>query len=243
MIELSPIEARIIGVLLEKERTTPDYYPMTINALTNACNQKNCRLPVTAFHADEVTASVQALEERGLVANWVAGQRTPKYKHRFCNTEFSELKFSDEELAIVCELLLRGAQTAQELKSRASRISPITDANQAEQVLRSLEARSLVTNVGRIHGKRDTHYIHNFSENSSLDHASIAAQTTQPENVSVLAQATLTEKQNPSLNPSPETNSNSNTKNHPSRIDQLEDKVKTLEKEVDELKELINTLL
>jgi uncharacterized protein YceH (UPF0502 family) len=112
-IELSPLEARVIGCLLEKEITTPEQYPLSLNALVNACNQKSNRDPV--LELDEVTVR-QVLDQ--LIRKYLVseesgyGSRVAKFRHRFCNTEYGTLKFSSQELAIVCELLLRGAQPA-----------------------------------------------------------------------------------------------------------------------------------
>ena len=127
-IELSPIEARVIGCLIEKQITTPDQYPLSLNALVNACNQKSNRDPVMS--ADEVTIQriVDDLVRKHLVVEKSGfGSRVPKYQHRFCNTEFGPLKFTPQELAIVCELLVRGPQTPGELRTRASRMAPVSD--------------------------------------------------------------------------------------------------------------------
>jgi len=122
-IELSAEEARVIGALLEKEIATPDQYPLSLNALTNACNQKSNRDPV--MHLDERTVQglLDRLSNRGLVVDKTGfGSRVPKWRHLFCNTEFGELRFSPGEVAVICELLLRGAQTPGELRSHASRL-------------------------------------------------------------------------------------------------------------------------
>src|SRR5690606_4993405 len=111
------IETRVIGSLIEKSLTTPDQYPLSINALTNACNQKSNREPVLDLAEATVKEVTESLVEAGLVtevSGW--GSRVIKYKHRFCNTEFSDLKLTDQELAIICVLFLRGAQTPGELR-------------------------------------------------------------------------------------------------------------------------------
>src|ERR1700719_4037075 len=121
-IEFSAIEARIVGCLIEKEITTPDQYPLSLNALTNACNQKSNRDPVMALDEPSVQHIVDALARRHFVVEKSGfGSRVPKYQHRFCNSEYGTLKLDPQELAIACELLLRGPQTPGELRSRAAR--------------------------------------------------------------------------------------------------------------------------
>ena len=122
MVELSQHEARIIGSLLEKELTTPEQYPLSLNALTVACNQKSNREPVMFLEDSNVSSIAQALIDRNLVNNVVVGSRVTKYKHRFCNTEFSQLHLDPKELAVVCVMLLRGPQTPGELRSRTNRL-------------------------------------------------------------------------------------------------------------------------
>src|SRR5512144_1581595 len=110
-IRLSAIEARIIGALIEKEIATPDQYPLSLNALVNACNQKSNRDPVLDLSESEVQAVLDGLEKRYLVSSQSGfGSRVSKYSQRFCNTEFGSLKFSPQEVAVVAELLLRGPQ-------------------------------------------------------------------------------------------------------------------------------------
>src|SRR5678815_2888713 len=107
-IRLSAIEARIIGSLIEKQITTPDQYPLSLNALVNACNQKSNREPFMQLDEPNVKAAVDGLAKRHFVVEKSGfGSRVPKYQQIFCNTEFGSLKFSPQETAIVCELLLR----------------------------------------------------------------------------------------------------------------------------------------
>src|SRR3954454_1167235 len=127
-IQLSALEARVIGCLIEKQITTPDQYPLSVNSLTNACNQKSNRDPVLALGESEVQQLVDGLVRKHVVMERSGfGTRVPKYQHCYCNTEFSDLKFSPQELAIVCELLVRGPQTPGELRSRAARMASISD--------------------------------------------------------------------------------------------------------------------
>ena len=130
-IEFSANEARVIGCLIEKEITTPDQYPLSLNALTNACNQKTNREPVLDLSEAAVQQAVDSLMKKYMVSDKSAGYggRVTKYKHRFCNTEFGSLKFSKQELGIICVLLLRGPQTPGELRSRTNRLCEFADAD------------------------------------------------------------------------------------------------------------------
>src|ERR1700726_4368428 len=167
-IEFSPNEARVIGCLLEKELTTPDQYPLSLNALTNACNQKTNREPVLELSEAVVQQAVDSLMKKYLVSDKSAGYggRVTKYKHRFCNTEFGSLKFSKQELGIICVLLLRGAQTPGELRSRTNRLCDFADAAQVESTLKGLMERvngPFIALLPRARGARESRYAHLFS--------------------------------------------------------------------------------
>jgi uncharacterized protein len=166
-IELSPIEARVIGCLIEKQITTPDQYPLSLNALVNACNQKSNRDPVMSADEREIQATLDHLIRKHLVIEKSGfGSRVPKYQHRFCNTEFGSLKFTPQELAIVCELLVRGPQTPGELRTRAARMASFSDVAQVETALESLSSRAdgpFVVRLPREPGRRDSRYAHLFS--------------------------------------------------------------------------------
>jgi uncharacterized protein YceH (UPF0502 family) len=126
--QLSDIEARVIGCLIEKQIATPDQYPLTLNALIAACNQKSNRDPLLALAELDVQAALGALTRRDLVLErFGLGNRVPKYQQLFCNTEFGSLRFSPVQTAIVCELLLRGPQTPGELRTRAVRLAALGD--------------------------------------------------------------------------------------------------------------------
>ncbi len=141
-IQLSPLEARVIGCLIEKEVTTPDHYPLTLNSLTTACNQKSNREPVLNLSEAEVQDTVEALIARRLVSDESSfNSRTSKYQHRFCNTEFGDLKLNEQELGLVCCLLLRGAQTPGELRTRTNRLCNFSDVKETEAVLDRLTNR------------------------------------------------------------------------------------------------------
>src|SRR5260221_3421743 len=125
-IELTALEARVIGCLIEKAITTPDQYPLSLNALVNACNQKSNREPVMDLSESLVEQTMDALAKKHFVMEKSGcGSCVPKYQHRFCNKEFGTLKLGRQELAIVCALLVRGPQTPGELRTRASRMAPI----------------------------------------------------------------------------------------------------------------------
>jgi uncharacterized protein YceH (UPF0502 family) len=167
-IEFSPNEARVVGCLIEKEITTPDQYPLSLNALTNACNQKTNRDPVLELSEGVVQQAVDALMKKYLVSDKSAGYggRVTKYKHRFCNTEFGSLKFSKQELGIICVLLLRGPQTPGELRARTNRLCEFTDSDQVEATIKNLMAREdgpFIARLPRAAGARESRYAHLFS--------------------------------------------------------------------------------
>jgi uncharacterized protein YceH (UPF0502 family) len=166
-IVLTPIEARVIGSLIEKQITTPDQYPLSLNALLNACNQKSNRDPVLELEERAVQQTVDDLGRKHFVVEKSGfGSRVPKYQHRFCNTEYGTLKLDPQELAIVCELLLRGPQTPGELRSRAARMAPFTDVSEIEAALTRLSDREdgpFVMRLAREPGRRDSRYAHLFS--------------------------------------------------------------------------------
>ena len=182
-IDLSPEEARVIGALLEKEIATPDQYPLSLNALTNACNQKSNREPVMQLGERTVQGLLDRLSNRGLVVDKTGfGSRVPKWRHLFCNTEFGDLKFSPGEVAILCELLLRGPQTPGELRTHASRLHPFQDMAEVEQLLERLQSRDdgpFVARLAREPGKREARFAHLFS---GKPQAPVAA-TVEPANL------------------------------------------------------------
>jgi uncharacterized protein YceH (UPF0502 family) len=166
-VELNQVEARVIGCLIEKQIATPDQYPLSLNALTSACNQKSNREPVLALEEREVQAALDALMRRQLVLEKSGfGSRVPKYQHLFCNTQFGSLKFSPQETAIVCELLLRGPQTPGELRTHAARLASLRDVSDVETALEELMTRldgPFVLKLAREPGRRESRYVHLFS--------------------------------------------------------------------------------
>jgi uncharacterized protein YceH (UPF0502 family) len=166
-IQLTPLEARVIGCLIEKQITTPDQYPLSLNALVNACNQKSNRDPVLELEERTVQQTVDDLGRKHLVVEKSGfGSRVPKYQHRFCNTEYGTLKLDPQELAVACELLLRGPQTPGELRSRASRMAAFSDVSEVEAALTRLSERQdgpFVVRLAREPGRRESRYAHLFS--------------------------------------------------------------------------------
>jgi uncharacterized protein YceH (UPF0502 family) len=142
-IQLTPLEGRVLGCLIEKEITTPDQYPLSLNALTNACNQKTNRDPVLELDERTVQETLDGLSKRHLVMDRSGfGSRVVKYRHRLCNGDHNPLQLAPRELAIICELLLRGPQTPGELRTRAQRLAPFNDLGEVETTLELLATRS-----------------------------------------------------------------------------------------------------
>jgi uncharacterized protein YceH (UPF0502 family) len=167
-IRLTAIEARIIGVLIEKQITTPDQYPLSLNALINACNQKSNREPFMQLDEPTVKFVVDGLGRRHFVVEKSGfGSRVPKYQQIFCNTEFGSLKFTPQETAIVCELLLRGPQTPGELRARAPRMAEFPDPGAIETLLAGLANRpggGIVVQLAREPNRRDSRWAQLFEE-------------------------------------------------------------------------------
>lgn len=152
--ELDAAEVRVLGCLVEKEITTPEYYPMTVNALVNACNQKSNREPVVAFDDELVEDTLASLREKRLVAVLTGGgNRVPKYSHRMQE----QLNLGRRELALLCELMVRGPQTVGELRDRAGRMHRFSDAEEVEGCMRSLgeKEKPLVTKLPRQTGMKE----------------------------------------------------------------------------------------
>ena len=166
-LELSLYETRVIGALLEKEITTPEQYPLSLNALTNACNQKSNREPVLDLDESAVQETVDELVKKHLVSAQTGyGSRVTKFQHRFCNTHFGVLKFSPQELGIVCALFLRGPQTPGELRTHTNRLCHFADVQQVEATLKQLMERDdgpYLARMVREPGRREARYRHLFS--------------------------------------------------------------------------------
>lgn len=177
-MQLSVEQQRVIGCLLEKQTTTPEHYPLSLNALTNACNQKSNRAPVLDLSQQQVQATIAELIDLRLVTEdeGLSG-RVSKYDHRFCNTQFSHLQFNAQQRAIICLLLLRGAQTPGELKTRCARLADFNNVDDVEAALAQLIENSHVKKLPRESGKRDSRYIHLFAAPSSENDDPVATQT------------------------------------------------------------------
>ncbi|ASM31597.1 YceH family protein [Serratia marcescens] len=165
--ELNAKEARVIGCLLEKQVTTPDQYPLSLNAITLACNQKTNREPVMDLSESEVQQLLDLLLRKHFLRTLSGfGNRVVKYEQRFCNSEFGQLKLSPAELAVIATLLLRGAQTPGELRTRTNRMHEFSDVSEVEQVLQQLATREdgpFVVRLAREPGKRESRFMHLFS--------------------------------------------------------------------------------
>ncbi|MDP7592080.1 MAG: DUF480 domain-containing protein [Litorilituus sp.] len=168
MISLSQEQCRVIGVMLEKETTTPEQYPLSINSLASGCNQKSNRDPVMSLSETDIQNTVDELVHKNqLMVDHKASGRVNKYFHRFCNTEFGNLQFSPQQRAIICVLLLRGAQTPGELRTRTNRLADFNDVNEVEHTLTELQelnGLTLVKKLAREPGKRESRYVHLFSD-------------------------------------------------------------------------------
>ena len=161
MIHLLPeLEVRILGSLIEKQISTPEYYPMTLNALTNACNQKNNRDPVVTYDDTTVIRGLDGLRDKVLVAMVTgAGMRVPKYRQKFTETYL----FTEQQTAAMCILMLRGAQTVGEIRTRATMLYNFTSLEEVETILLGLIERTpdpLVIRLPRQPGQKEVRYMH-----------------------------------------------------------------------------------
>ena len=211
---LSANEARVIGCLIEKSIVTPDQYPLTLNSLTNACNQKSSRNPVMSLSQGEVQRTARDLADKHLVrVEENFNSRVEKYVQRFCNTRYSDYQFEPPQLAVVCLLLLRGPQTPGELRSRSGRLHSFADNAAVVDALDALlewEGGPLVVKLPRTPGRKDSEYMHLFA--GPVD---VEAQASQSE---ARTSAKSSERASPTA---------------------LEQRVSKLEAEVAELRELL----
>ena len=197
-LNLTANEARVIGCLIEKSIVTPDQYPLTLNALTNACNQKSSRNPVMSLQQGEVQHTIRDLETKTLVrVDENFKSRVEKYSQRFCNTRFSDNQFDPPQLAIVCLLLLRGPQTPGELRARSGRLHLFADNAAVVDALKTLiewQGNPAVVKLPRTPGRQDAEYMHLFSgpidveAHASQAQAAVAAGSTGRNRVSELEQ-------------------------------------------------------
>ncbi|AHJ74305.1 YceH family protein [Kosakonia sacchari] len=165
--QLTAVEARVIGCLLEKQVTTPEQYPLSINGVVTACNQKTNREPVMNLAEHEVQTVLDELVKRHYLRTVSGfGNRVTKYEQRFCNSEFGDLKLSSAEVALITTLLLRGPQTPGELRTRGERMHQFSDMAEVENALEHLATREdgpYVARLPREPGKRESRFMHLFS--------------------------------------------------------------------------------
>jgi uncharacterized protein YceH (UPF0502 family) len=154
--------------MLEKETTTPEQYPLSLNGITIACNQKSNREPVMSLSDGDVQDVVDELVKiNQLMVDHKASGRVNKYFHRFCDTEFGSLQFTSQQRAIICVLFLRGPQTPGELRTRTNRLADFSDVSEVETTLNQLQelnGMTLVKKLAREPGKRDSRYVHLLSK-------------------------------------------------------------------------------
>lgn len=175
---LTDVEARVLGSLIEKQVTTPEYYPLTLNALTLACNQKNNRHPVSSFDEKTVAEAVESLREKNLAYVYYGStSRVPKYKHVMPEV----MHLSQPELALMCVLMLRGSQTIGELRGGAMRLYEFSGLEEAEATLNGLITRDsepLVTRLPRQPGQKEARFAHLLSGEVTVE--PVAAGETAP---------------------------------------------------------------
>src|SRR5436305_7299681 len=159
-LQLTDVEARVLGALIEKDITTPDYYPLSLNALVNACNQKNNREPVMSLDEGAVRDALASLQEKRLAGPaGGADSRVTKYEHRLQEV----FNFDRREIAIVCVLLLRGPQTPGELRGRGERMYRFETLDDVQSTLQKLIDRNLARVLTRQPGTKESRYMHLFS--------------------------------------------------------------------------------
>jgi uncharacterized protein len=203
-MQLDPIQLRVLGSLIEKEITTPENYPLSLNALVNACNQRSSRDPVLDLTEDQVRQALHSLEDLGLTTP-VRDSRVPKYEHRIRTV----LNLRRDETAVLCLLMLRGPQTPGELRSRSDRLFSFDDLGAVQSTLERLAARApnetggesgsettipLTTILARQPGSREARYAHLLGDPSHLAAARASAGPNPSENSSATADPTTAQR-------------------------------------------------
>ena len=184
-VNLNPIEQRVLGCLLEKAVLTPDQYPLSLNALVNACNQKSSRQPVMSLDPGEVQRAIRSLQDKHLLRrdeNFKT--QVEKYDHRFCNTPFSDYQFSPPQYAIITVLLLRGPRTPGELRTNSGRLYEFADNGEVVselETLMNLDNGACVAKLPRTPGRKDSEYQHLFGDTPPASTAPAAAQSASVE--------------------------------------------------------------
>lgn len=215
-VQLNPVEERVLGCLIEKEMATPEYYPLTRNALLNACNQKSNRHPVMALDESTIETALYDLRviHKLVVEVSSSGSRVPKYRHIVSE----HWNFSPAKMAILCELFVRGPQTPGDLRAHASRLHPLADTEEVNEILHGLETRAdgpFVLHLPREPGQRERRWCHLFS-----------------------GEPIVQEEEQPELPMAPETEEPAEPQ--PDRIQELENEIAGLRKELDDLKAQFN---
>ena len=224
-MELSEIEARVLGTLMEKARTTPDVYPLTLNSLVLACNQKTSRDPVTHYDEEEVEHALEILREKHLAIRVdMAGSRTAKFREN-CAVAW---ELEREEVALLTVLLLRGPQTPGQLRPRCERLFPFAELPQVTDWLRRMQKReeephTLIQSLGRAPGTKEIRYTHTL--------------TPVPEHIPA-AEAETPDRGTPEE----QTLGPKRTATADGRLENLEETVRNLENRVTELETLLNEL-
>ena len=169
---LNPVEVRVLGSLIEKEITTPEYYPLTLNALTNACNQTSNRDPVVSFDEKTVARALESLREKQLVWMVTGVGRVPKYEHRFTEA----LKLAAQEVAVLCVLMLRGPQTTGEIRGRTGRLYEFKELEEVELTLQALMASEppLVVRLPRQPGTKESRHAHLLAGEVQVEEREVA---------------------------------------------------------------------
>ncbi len=161
-LTFAPIEVRVLGALIEKSLTTPEYYPLSINSLANACNQKSNREPVVNYDDKSVLRAVEGLRDKSLTMMVTgAGSRVSKYKHTFAR----RFQLNEKEVAVLCLLMLRGPQTVGEIRGRSSRLFDFANLQEVEEALNGLMRRgegAFVVQLPRQPGRKESRYAHLF---------------------------------------------------------------------------------
>ena len=217
--ELTQNQLRVLGCLIEKQLATPEYYPLTLSALVNACNQKSNRNPVLSLTENDVLDAIQELSQKNLAREkQMPHARVAKYEHKLSDTLTKQYDFSQKELAVLAELMLRGPQTAGELRSRCSRMHNFVSLEEVDETLHILmenKSQAYVKALARQPGRREIRFTHLFAEFEGESLNSDASNFTQSTNYSA----------------------------QPSELDELRHEVVVLRTEVDELKRLVQTLI
>lgn len=226
-IKYASEELRVIGCLIEKSITTPDQYPLSLNSLTNACNQKSNREPVLSLSEQEVQSAIDNLVEKNVVyQQFSTSSRVPKFLHRFCNTEFGDLQLSSQQLGVICVLFLRGPQTPGELRTRTNRLCQFANVGETEAVLDELIEHGYVVKLDREPGRRESRYQHCFSDSESA--SAISSAGTASEYTESDSNVNSSQAHSDSSSPANE------------KIAELEERILMLELEMESLKERLD---